>query len=72
MKEITECIGDIGQASSNIFSTLVINSGFLQKKLDEDPQNLTAFTILGKGQFHWVHETPGLSGKLSKTNGRSS
>jgi hypothetical protein len=39
MKEITECIGDIGQASSNIFSTLDINSGFLQKKLDEDPQN---------------------------------
>jgi len=54
MKEITECIGDIGRANSTIFSTLYLTSGFWQMKLDEDSQHLTAFTILGKGQFAWV------------------
>jgi hypothetical protein len=54
MKEITECISDIGRANSSIFSTLVLTSGFWQMKLDEKSQPLTAFTIPGKGQFHWV------------------
>jgi hypothetical protein len=50
MKEITECIGDIGRANSTIFSTLDLTSGFWQIQLDEDSQTLTAFTIPGKGQ----------------------
>jgi hypothetical protein len=54
MKEITECIGDIGRANSNIFTTLDLTSGFWQMQLDEDSQKLTAFTIPGKGQFHWI------------------
>jgi hypothetical protein len=53
MKEITECIGDIGRANSTIFMTLDLTSGFWQMQLDEDSQKQTAFTILGKGQFHW-------------------
>jgi hypothetical protein len=54
MKEITECIGDIGRADSTIFTTLDLTSGFWQMQLDEDSQKLTAFTILGMGQFHWI------------------
>ncbi len=54
MVEITECIGDIGRANSNIFMTLDLTSGFWQMQLDEDSQKLTAFTIPGKGQFHWI------------------
>jgi len=54
MKEITECISDIGSANSSIFSTLDLTSGFWQMKLDDKSQPLTAFTIPGKGQFHWV------------------
>jgi hypothetical protein len=46
MKEITECIGDIGKAN---FSMLDLTSGFLQIKLSDDSKNLTAFTIPGKG-----------------------
>jgi hypothetical protein len=34
MKEITECIGDIGRANSTIFSTLDLMSGFWQMQLD--------------------------------------
>ncbi len=62
MKEITECIGDIGRANSNIFTTLDLTSGFWQMQLDEDSQKLTAFTIPGKGQFHWITSPMGLLG----------
>jgi hypothetical protein len=52
MKKITECISNIVGANSNIFSTVNLTSGFWQMKLDE--QDLTASTIPGKGQFHWI------------------
>jgi Reverse transcriptase (RNA-dependent DNA polymerase) len=54
MIEITECVGDIGRANSNIFTMLDLTSGFWQMKLDEESQKLTAFTIPGKSQFHWI------------------
>jgi hypothetical protein len=60
MKEITECIGDIGHANSTIFSMLDLTSGFWQMQLDQDSQPLTAFTIPGKGQYHWVTSLMGL------------
>jgi hypothetical protein len=60
MKESTECVGDIGRANSTIFSTLDLTSGFWQMKLNEDSQNLTAFTIPGKCQFAWVTSPMGL------------
>jgi hypothetical protein len=62
MKEITECIGDIGRANSMIFTTLDLTSGFWQMQLDEDSQKLTAFTIPVKGQFHWITSPMGLLG----------
>ena len=62
MKEITECIGDIGRANSSIFSTLDLTSGFWQMKLDEASQPLTAFTIPGQGQFQWITSPMGLLG----------
>jgi Reverse transcriptase (RNA-dependent DNA polymerase)/RNase H-like domain found in reverse transcriptase len=58
MKEITECIADIGRANSTIFMT----SGFWQMQLDEDSQKLTAFPIPGKGHFHWITSPMGLLG----------
>jgi Reverse transcriptase (RNA-dependent DNA polymerase) len=62
MKEITECIGHIGQANFTIFLTLDLTSGFWQMQLDEDSQKLTAFTIPGKGLFHWITSPMGLLG----------
>ncbi len=61
IKEITECIGDIGRANS-IFFILDLTSRFWQMQLDEDSQPLTAFTIPGRGQYHWVTSPMGLLG----------
>ncbi len=72
MKEITECIGDIGDighTNSDIFTMLDLTSELLQVKLDIESHKLTAFTILGKGQFHWI-TSDWLLCLLSKTYGR--
>jgi len=71
MKEITECIGDIGTADSTIFTTLDLTSGFWQMQMDEESQKLTAFTIPGKGQFHWITSPMGLLGCPASFHGRS-
>jgi len=47
MKEINECIGNIGRANSSIFSMLDLTTGFWQMKLEEESQPLMAFTIPG-------------------------
>ncbi len=65
MKEISECIGDIGRANSSIFTTLNLTSGFWQMKLDPESQPLTAFTIPNQGQFHWITSPMGLLGCLA-------
>jgi len=62
MKEINECIGDIGRANSSIFLTLDLTLGFWQMKLEEESQPLTAFTIPDRGQFHWITSPMGLLG----------
>jgi hypothetical protein len=67
MKEITECIGDIGRANSTIFTTLDLTSGFWQMQLDEDSQKLTAFTI---SLDYFTHGTFGLPSKVPTTDGR--
>jgi hypothetical protein len=62
MKEINECIGDIGRANLSIFTTLDLTSGFWQMKLEPESQPLTAFTIPSRGQFHWITSPMGLLG----------
>ncbi len=73
MKEITECIGDIGRANSNIFTTLDLTSGFWQMQLDRGLPEADSFHHSGQRPVpldHVTHGTFGLPGKLPTTNGR--
>jgi hypothetical protein len=53
MKEISECISDIGRAGSKIFTTIDLTSGFRQMPIDERDNHLTAFKVKNNGQFEW-------------------
>jgi len=48
MKEITKCIGEIGQADSTIFTTLDLMSRFWPMQLDEESQKLKLSPFLAK------------------------
>jgi hypothetical protein len=62
MKNIHECIGDIGRAESTIFSTLDLTSGFWQMPLHSESVPKTAFTLPGLGQYEWLMSPMGLLG----------
>ena len=62
MKDVSECIGEIGRSGSSIFSTIDLTGGFWQMLLQPKSRPYTAFTVLGKGQFQWVTSPMGLLG----------
>jgi Reverse transcriptase (RNA-dependent DNA polymerase) len=53
MKDVQECISEIGRAGSTIFTTLDLTSGFWQMVLDPKSWPYPAFTVPGMGQFEW-------------------
>ena len=65
IREISECIDEIGRNHSRIFSTLDMTSGFWQLALDPDSRECTAFTVPGRGRFQWTRCPMGLHGSPS-------
>jgi len=61
MKDIQECISEIGRAGSTIFTTLDLTSGFWQMALNPKSRLYTAFTVPGMGQFEWKVVSMGLA-----------
>ena len=57
-----ECVGEIGQSGSTIFSTLDLTAGFWQMLLETSSPPYTAFMVPGQGQFQWVTLLMGLLG----------
>ena len=65
MKDVSECIGEIGRLGSSIFTTIDLTVSFWQMLLQPLSQPYTAFTVPGKGQFMWVTSPMGLLGAPS-------
>ena len=51
MRDITECVGEIGHSKSTILSRLDLTAGFRQMLLETSSRPYTAFTVPGQGQF---------------------
>ncbi len=62
MKDVSECIGEIGRSGSTIFTTINLAARFWQMILHPCARPYTAFTDPGVGQFQWVTSPMGLLG----------
>jgi ribonuclease HI len=57
-----QLIMEIGKAGGRIFSTVDLRSSFWQMDLAVAARPLTAFTLMGEGQFQWKRAAQGLQG----------
>ena len=62
IRNVEECLEEIGQAESSLFSVCDVTAGFWQMALHKDSREATAFTIPGVGQFQWKTAPMGLTG----------
>ena len=65
MREVQDCIDEIGLRRSTVFSTIDLTSGFWQQPLLPSCRPYTAFTVPGRGRFEWVTMPMGLHGAPS-------
>ena len=66
IRDVQECVDQIGKAHSRIFSTLDLASGFWQQNLDINSRDFTAFTVpFLNTQFRWARTVMGLHGAPS-------
>jgi hypothetical protein len=57
-----ELVMEVGKSNCSIFSKIDLQAGFWQMDLAKEARPLTAFTILGEGQFQWCRGARGLTG----------
>ena len=66
IREVRDCVDEIGMANSCIFSAVDLTSGFWQQELEEESRQYTAFTVPGKGtRYQWTVTPMGLQGSPS-------
>ena len=67
MKDVRECLDDIGRADAKWYSQLDLTSGFWQMSLAKESRPYTAFTVPGKlgAKFEWTVMPMGLQGSSS-------
>jgi hypothetical protein len=53
VRTIDECLETVGRAGSKVYLALDCSSAFCQLQLRPSDRPFTAFTISGKGQYHW-------------------
>jgi hypothetical protein len=63
IKEVRECIDEIGRSDSDRYSCIDLTSGFWQMELEEESRQYTVFSVPGKAaRFHWCVAPMGLQG----------
>jgi transposase InsO family protein len=63
IREVRDCVDEIGMAGSDVFSTVDLTSGFWQQSLAPESRQYTAFTVPGKGtRYQWTVTPMGLQG----------
>ena len=63
IREVRDCVDEIGMANSSIFSTIDLTSGFWQQSLAPSSRQYTSFTVPGKGtRYQWTVTPMGLQG----------
>ena len=66
IREVRDCVDEVGRAGSTIFSAIDLTSGFWQQELEEESRQYTAFTVPGKGtRYQWTVTPMGLQGSPS-------
>jgi hypothetical protein len=58
VKEVRECLDEVGKANSAIFTTVDLTSCFWQQLLQEKSRQYTAFSVPGKGDRYQWRVTP--------------
>ena len=61
IREVNQCIAEIGKRGSKIFTAIDLVSSFWQLPLHESSMPLTAFTVPGKGHFEFTRAPMGLN-----------
>jgi hypothetical protein len=63
VKEVRECLDEVGKSRLLIFLTFDLTSGFWQQSLQEKSRQYTAFSVPGKGaRYQWRVTPMGLQG----------
>ena len=62
MRDIQDCLDEVGKSNSKVFSTIDLTSGFWQMALKPSCRPYTAFTVYGMGQYEFVTSPMGLLG----------